>query len=123
MKFTAEELRDIVWDDHPAAEVIEDNVTDNSRWSIHHTCIFKYGGVYYRTHYSVGATESQDEQPYEYDGDEIEVEVVEQREVKVLKWVKVDENKTIWDNIELSPPEADLDSADQRHGPGGRTNY
>lgn len=103
MKFTAEELRNIVWDDHPAAEVIEDTVTDNSRWSIHHTCIFKYGGVHYRTHYSVGATESQDEQPYEYDGDEIEVEVVEQREVKVIQWVKVDEDKTIWDDTNFTP--------------------
>ena len=45
-------------------------------WSVHHEMVFKYEGMFYRTHYSVGATETQDESPYEYDEDMIECTIV-----------------------------------------------
>ncbi len=56
------------------AEVIEDKIIENSRWTILHDVIFKMNDTlkFYKTHYQVGATEMQDEGPYEYDDDEIE---------------------------------------------------
>lgn len=59
-------------DDLEDFEVISDEVYDTTRWSILYEKVFKYQGKFYVTCYSVGATESQDERPYEYDPDEIE---------------------------------------------------
>lgn len=68
---------------------IYDEIIDTSRWSIHHRCVFKdVDGKFYEARYSVGATESQDERPWEYDTD-VTCDEVELREVKVTKWVKV----------------------------------
>jgi hypothetical protein len=64
-------------------------IVDTSRWSIHNRCIFEHDGKFYEAFYSVGATESQDESPWEYDKD-VECTEVELREVKVKKWVPVD---------------------------------
>lgn len=69
---------------------LEDKVVDNSRWSIQHEIIFEHEGKFYRTHYSVGATESQDERPWEYD-DEVDCTEVIQQEVTVMAWVPVKE--------------------------------
>lgn len=69
---------------------IEDEVIDSSRWSIHHRIIFEYDGKYYKTWYSVGSTEMQDESPWEYD-DEVECHEVKKKQVTVEKWVSVDE--------------------------------
>lgn len=78
MKFKREFLQALAWDDYDENEVkeIQSNITDISRWSIHYTSVFQFQDKYYRTHYSVGATESQDESPYEYDDDEIECKEV-----------------------------------------------
>lgn len=70
----------------PDAAIL-DEITDTSRWSIHHRIIFPYQGRFYETHYSEGATEMQDESPWEYD-DIVECTEVELKEVKVKKWVK-----------------------------------
>lgn len=68
----------------------EDKVIDNSRWSINHEIIFKdTDGKMYSTYYSVGATESQDESPWEYE-DEIECTEVELREITVKKWLPIE---------------------------------
>lgn len=69
------------------AEIISDEITDTSRWSVYHECIFKIGERYFRTDYSRGATEMQDEAPYEYDGDYIEVTEVVPKEVTVIQYV------------------------------------
>jgi hypothetical protein len=87
MKFKREMLQDIVYDDCAVAERIEDDVIGNSRWSINHVIIFKYRDKFYKSYYSVGATETQCENPYEYENDEIECPEVEQKEVKVMEWV------------------------------------
>lgn len=63
-----------------------DEITGTSRWSTHHRIVFAYQGRFYQTHYSRGATEIQDESPWEYD-DEVECVEVELKEVKVKKWV------------------------------------
>lgn len=71
-------------------EAIRDKVIDNSRWSIFHEIVFEdRDGKHYRTTYSVGATECQDEAPWEYD-DQIECTEVEQKEVTIMDWVPVE---------------------------------
>lgn len=82
----ADRLRDIVYDVDGESEVVVSEITDNSRWSTHHRCVFKLGGKYYSTHYSQGATELQHESPYEYDGEWVEVAEVVPREVTVIKY-------------------------------------
>lgn len=63
--------------------LIKDTITDTSRWSEHHEIIFAHDGKFYKTYYSQGLTEQQDE--YAWDNDEevdcYEVELVE----KVVK--------------------------------------
>lgn len=66
---------------------IKDDIIDHQRWSVVHEIIFKDNdGKFYKTHYSEGATESQDESPWECDND-IECTEVELKKVEVLKWV------------------------------------
>ena len=72
--------------------LITNEMVDTSRWSIHYNLIFKFEDKFYQAPYSVGATESQDEGPWEYEGDEApidcyEVEPVE-KTVIVYKRVK-----------------------------------
>lgn len=83
-KYLTHEL-DLPW----AAE--EDHVVGNSRWTVNHEIIFidPADGKHYRTHYSVGATECQEEGPWEYD-DKVSCEEVEKKEVTVVKWVAVE---------------------------------
>lgn len=47
--------------------VLVDEIVDTSRWSIQYDFVFKYQGKIYQTGYQVGATEQQDEGPWEYD--------------------------------------------------------
>jgi len=70
-------------------EILRDEITDTSRWSIHHEIIFRWtDGKTYRADYSVGATESQDEAPWEYE-DYVECEEVAQVERVVKVWEAV----------------------------------
>jgi hypothetical protein len=64
---------------------LEDNIVDTSRWSIYHKIIFEHEDKYYQTYYSEGATECQDESPWEYD-DEIECTEVHQVDKVVKVW-------------------------------------
>ena len=66
MKFSKDNLK---WEEH---KTIYDKIIGHSRWSIQHERVFEHEGKFYLTTYSVGATEYQDERPYEYDPDEIE---------------------------------------------------
>ena len=68
---------------------IYDEICDNSRWSIYHVCVFENDGKFYRAGYSVGATECQDESPWEYE-DNIECTEVELKSVMVEKWIPVE---------------------------------
>lgn len=69
------------------ARIIKDEIYETGRWSNYHKCVFKIGDKYYSTEYSVGATEMQDESPYEYDGEWIEVTEVVPKEVTTIKYV------------------------------------
>jgi hypothetical protein len=63
---------------------ISDKIIDRSRWSVTYRRIFEFQGKFYETHYSVGATEYQEECPYEGEGDEIECKEVFPTEVTVI---------------------------------------
>ncbi|MEK4025329.1 hypothetical protein [Sporosarcina sp. FSL W7-1283] len=66
---------------------ILDEITDTSRWSVHHRIIFAYQGKFWETYYSEGATENQCEAPWEHE-DLVECSEVELKEIKVKKWIK-----------------------------------
>ncbi len=51
---------------------IEEKIVDKGRWTITYRRIFMFENELYETFYRVGATESQDERPYEYETHEIE---------------------------------------------------
>ena len=82
--FKKEFLQAIVGDEVDG--LIEETITDTSRWSVNYDAIFEHEGQFYRTSYSRGATEQQDESPFEFDEDEIECEEVEQVEKLVKVW-------------------------------------
>lgn len=86
--FPRERMLAVLW--HDEGRVIKDEIYDTSRWSVHHELIFELDGGTYQTTYSVGATECQDERPWEYDGDLIEVTPVHQIEKTVKVWVPVE---------------------------------
>lgn len=71
--------------DHQDFTIIEDEIVDTRRWSIDHCLIVQQvsTGKYYRAFYSRGATESQDERPWEYE-DEVEFEEVRPVEKTVI---------------------------------------
>lgn len=59
---------DVIYGWHPDFEVVSDIITKHTRWSVEHEVIVrrKVDGLFFRSYYSEGATESQDESPYEY---------------------------------------------------------
>jgi hypothetical protein len=77
--------------DDYGGHVVKDRILDNDRWSIRHEIIFQQDDddKFYRAYYSVGATENQDEGPWEYETSEIECTEVHQVEKLVKKWVDV----------------------------------
>src|SRR5690625_1014068 len=75
-------------EDKDFADIIHDNVIDTDRWSTHYEQVFSIGERYFRTHYSKGSTEMQDEAPYEYEGEWVEVTEVVPKQVTVTKYVE-----------------------------------
>ncbi len=67
MKFSKEFLLDRLGE-----KPIDEKIIGQSRWAIQRSEIFEHEGKFYLTVYSVGATEMQDEGPYEYAPEEIE---------------------------------------------------
>lgn len=82
-KYLREEL-DLPW------SALEDKIIDTLRWSAIHEIIFELDGKYWRTEYSCGLTELQDEGPWDYE-DEVECEEVEKKIIQVESWVPVKE--------------------------------
>lgn len=68
---------------------VEDTITGHRRWSVDHRAVFEHEGKFCETTYSVGATESQDERPYQYDQDEIECAEVRKVAKTVEVWERV----------------------------------
>lgn len=73
-------------------EVISDDISDTSRWSEHHTLIFRApdDGKVYEVWYSKGLTEYQDESPWEYDS-EVEGTEMVKKTVTIEKYVPVED--------------------------------
>lgn len=86
VKFSKDYLKNEL--DLPYENTIVDKIIDTKRWSVIHEIVFEDKGKFYLTTYSEGATECQDEEPWEYE-DEIDCTEVELREVKVRKWMPV----------------------------------
>lgn len=94
MLFNKEDLSELLWRAKPVindkpVEIVVNEIVDTSRWSIHYTLVFSYDGKFYQTQYSRGATESQDESPFEYDADMIECSEVVPVEVTKIEYVYV----------------------------------
>ena len=70
--------------------VISDEIVSTSRWAVQHEIIFNYKGKIYSAGYDVGATEYQDDRPWEYDDwiDCVEVKAVTKT---VVVYVPVEE--------------------------------
>lgn len=83
------------WDDFELNfELIKSELVDTTRWSHVHEVVYKDldTGKFYISSYSTGATECQDESPYEYDGEEIELTEVVPVEVTKIEY-QVKESK------------------------------
>lgn len=86
-KFPAERLRNVLYEDEGV--VVRDTITDTSRWSVHHELIFKLDGKLWQTHYSEGATEYQDERPFEHESEVLCTEVIAKK-VTVVDFVPLE---------------------------------
>lgn len=85
MKFSKESLLELMECDpnektEDNLKLISNKISGKRRWSDTYKMIFEFDGKFYMTQYSVGSTESQDEAPYEYEGDEIECFEVTRKE-------------------------------------------
>ncbi len=90
MKFKKEDLIELTWGDgSDEFAVLSNELIDTTRWSTVHELVFEYGGKTYRTSYTRGATECQDEQPFEYEPDEVECAEVRATTVEVVKYIEV----------------------------------
>ena len=85
-KFPKQELLNLL-DDDPSEGyeiVVEPKLYETRRWSNCYEMIFSYEGNFYSTTYSRGATEMQDESPYEYAPEEIACTQVIPKEVTTI---------------------------------------
>ena len=80
-----DEMFDVLGSD----DVISDEIVDHGRWTVSHALIFKRDGKIYETYYDVGATESQDQCPWEYE-DEVECFEVREQEVTKVEYVRIE---------------------------------
>jgi hypothetical protein len=71
-------------------EVLEDDVVAQTRWSVVHKMIVRIKDKFYETTYKVGATECQDESPWQ-DNNVIVFNEMEQVEKIVKVWQRVPE--------------------------------
>ena len=91
MKFKKQDLQDMVYDGDGPLRKVTSKITSTSRWSINHEVIFKdtATGKHYKSFFSVGATEMQDESPYEYANEEEECFEVELKKAITEVWEEV----------------------------------
>ena len=67
-------------------KIVCNRITGTGRWSIDHELVFEYENTLYQTSYSVGATEMQNEGPWEYARDPVECVEVEAYEKIVIDY-------------------------------------
>lgn len=94
MKLSPDEAANVVYNGSDDWEPVNgtEEITENSRWSIHKKGVFKHtpSGKYYLFRWSQGATESQNESAYEFDEDDIEPVEVSLQEVTREEWLPVE---------------------------------
>lgn len=83
-------LREI--EDNPDVEVVQEEILDTTRWSIIYERIFKYKEKYYKTTFSVGATECQPERAYDDDPNEVECPEVFPVQTMITTYVTTNPN-------------------------------
>ena len=68
LNLTSEQGRDIVDGEDSNFVIVEDRIVGTKRWSVVYEIVVqrKTDGKYFKDVYQRGATEMQDEQPYEY---------------------------------------------------------
>ena len=89
--FPSKELQNAVYQDSAVLETVKTTLIDCTRWSLVYEFVFKEieTGKLYLTDYSTGATESQDESPFEYAAEFEECYEVELQEVTIMDYVVV----------------------------------
>ena len=76
-EFPKSTLQELVYEaEINGCKKISNEISGTSRWSTIYEMIFQHENKFYKSDYSVAATESQDESPYEYEGDDIFCEEV-----------------------------------------------
>ena len=89
-EFSRETLQQVVWDDAEGFKKVSDVIEDTTRWEIVKTMVFQApDGLHYQSTYTEGATEQQEQRPYEYESDTIECTQVQEEVVEVTQWVPV----------------------------------
>lgn len=100
-KFDAKVLRTMLNCDEDADAtgyaVVQETLVGSSRWSLLYDLIFtapdQEPGTAWRARYSCGATESQDETPFQHKTT-VEAELVRCKKKELLVWVGDDENSS-----------------------------
>jgi hypothetical protein len=69
IKVSNAEAEAIAFGENPDFKQIQESISHTSRWAIHYNIVVQRisDSKYFSSYYSVGATESQDQRPYEYD--------------------------------------------------------
>jgi hypothetical protein len=92
MKFHVDNLFEVMYNDFGDFRHISNEIIDTSRWSVLYLLTFKHKDKFYQISYSKGATEYQDEQPFEDTTDENGM--VDCQEVK-----PVEKTITVYENV------------------------
>ena len=88
--FSRESLLELICHDSETLELIYDKLIDSSRWSLYQEIVFKdtTDNKFYKTTYSTGATEMQNESPWQYE-EKIECFEVRPVDVTVIEYKEV----------------------------------
>ena len=87
LEFDGEIGQQIAWGDSADFTLLEDKITSHGRWTVTHCVIVQRNTdfKYFRSYYSVGATECQDQQAYEYNKAVFEEVVPVQKTITVYE--------------------------------------
>ena len=96
MLFTRQDLQKLLYVneykiDGKLIKLVENELYETSRWSLHYNLVFSYDGKFYETQYSCGATEKQSESPFEDADNEIECDEVVRVEVTKIEYRRIAE--------------------------------
>lgn len=90
MNFRKEDLINLVEENYKGEiEVMQIELVDTTRWSIVYSLVLKFKNRFYQTSFTRGATENQDESPFEYEDDEIDCSEVTRVEKTVTVYEAV----------------------------------